>query len=308
MTKQKSMDQDAAFLHFIVGWLRFTIAKRTLAYQPHDKFTHSQPQGSYHPLLTLELNPKYKNVHNTSAKTSFAITDELQIIAWDPDTGNIFTELTTEAASFAQGVYYMIKHIFLTNLEYTTEALYTLAKASDIEEIKPIVKPGVIKLQHAAKPQPTASWKASTKAFLNYITHGFLEHSYLLNVSHYVKNDGTEEFDLLRLDDSIHEIYQIGPMLMQISDTEESYFGRYKLKNPELKVQTRENLQWRPLTQSSSNNHIREGSLAILGITSIITQTLKLVEDSQQEWFNSPVAELHEAYGIDYFQVAWKYR
>jgi hypothetical protein len=296
-----AIDTDVEFLEYLTLWLRGNIAKRALAYQPHNKFTHSQPQGNHQALLTLELNPKYKNIPGTSAKTSFAITDNLQVIAWNPDNGVICNELIKEASTFAQGVHYIIKLIFFTNMEYAVEVLHMSPRP------RPLTKPNVIKLQKADKPQPITSWQASTKAFLNYTMHGILEHSSLLSISHHLKS-GSEDFNLLSLDDSIKEIFQIGSLLLQIADKDKVYFGRFKLKNPKLKIQTRDNLQWKPLTTETMERTASQITLAIFNMSSIIFDTIEEVECTQQDWFNLSTEELYETYDTDYFQVVWKFR
>lgn len=309
MAKKQDTNQEVQFLEYHLRWLRYTIAKRTLAYKPHDKFTYSQPQGDYKPLLTLELAPSYKNLPNASTNTAFAITDELQLIAWNTDTGMVHPHLTHDLPTFAHGVYLALKNIYLSNLEYATEVLHTFFSSDESENVFPYIKPKIIRMQEATKPNPISSWKASAKAFLNYVTHGFLEQTSQLNISHYVKEPTNEDFNLLYLDDTTEEIFQIGETILQVSDTEHQYhLGRFRLKQHDLKVQTRDNLQWSHLTTLSSNKPSSQNVLVMLSLASALNKLFKLVEDTQQEWFNSPTEELKQIYGIDYFQVVWKFR
>ena len=307
-------------------WHRKTLVKRGLAYQINDGFHFTRPtEVKSEVLLSFELNPRYQNLFKADnpPKTSFAITDSLEVLAWNPTTKKLIPELCVEASTLPLGVLKCFRGIHFTNLHYAswaTQKSLLLIMHNEANGPKPpklalcTGRDRSFKLVSWDKPTPKTSWCASAEALANFITHGILSLTDDFAVLHLSEDQPNEDFYRVQLDSSIREVFQLWDTYLQVPNNDgPAYIGRYYINRlTAAKIPTRQDLEWEAIYATEDSDKFTTlnllPTLVSMAVASQIVKTLAIAEDGLADWFTLSIEELkHHHENIDYFSTQWKF-
>lgn len=311
--------KEEVFINEMTRWHRLTLVKRGLAFKINEDFTYTKPKGfDEKPLISFELNPRHRDLFkkDNPPKMSFAITDALQVIAWEPSTQTIIKELCQEATTLPLGVMQCLKGVHRCNLQYaawaTHKSLTEILLNRDPSQRLALCgkRPNSFKLEKWDDPPPRSSWLASAEALANFTIHGFLSMTDDYPVTVLTPDDG-EDFYRVQMDSTVQKVFQLWDTFVQVPEPNAPlHIGRFRIErslNPRLA--TRKDLEWSPILTTDENVLTAEilPMLVTLGVSTQLSKVLAFVEDEATDFFTLPVKELKENHeDIDYFRARWK--